>query len=163
MRAASLSDLILGATAGCAATVPMSLTMDALHRRLPLSEQYPLPPRQIAMQVAHQAGLEPKLDELDEDDRYHVSLAAHFGMGATAGSLYPLLAEQSFPAGVLNGAGYGLAVWAANYLGILPALGLLTPATRHPKRRTGVMIAAHIVWGAALGGLVSLTRSARKI
>src|SRR5436309_2594809 len=118
MPGAPLSDLILGATAGCAATVPMSLTMDALHRRLPPHEQYPLPPRQIAMQVAHQAGIEPKLDE---DHRYHVSLAAHFGMGAAAGSLYPLLPEQSLPAGVLKGAGYGLAVWAANYLGILPA------------------------------------------
>ena len=54
----------------------------------------------------------------------------------------------------LAGACYGLAVWAGSYLGLLPALGVLKPATEHPVRRIALMIAAHLVWGAALGATV---------
>jgi uncharacterized membrane protein YagU involved in acid resistance len=52
---------------------------------------------------------------------------------------------------VVNGVAYGLGVWTASYLGLLPALGLLAPATEHPARRNALMIAAHVVWGASLG------------
>ena len=55
---------------------------------------------------------------------------------------------------------YGLAVWTTGYLGLLPALGALRPATEHPPRRTALMIAAHVVWGAALGLLAD--RNARR-
>ena len=51
---------------------------------------------------------------------------------------------------------YGLAVWAGSYLGLLPALGIMSPATDHPLRRTALMIAAHLVWGSALGTFVDL-------
>jgi hypothetical protein len=56
---------------------------------------------------------------------------------------------------VLAGTLYGLVVWGASYLGLVPALGLLSPATRHPRRRNALMIAAHLVWGAALGLLAA--------
>jgi len=36
-------------------------------------------------------------------------------------------------------------------LGMLPALGILHPATEHPARRNALMIGAHIVWGTTLG------------
>jgi hypothetical protein len=39
--------LLLGAIAGGAATGPMTVTMNALQRRLPRWERYPLPPREI--------------------------------------------------------------------------------------------------------------------
>jgi hypothetical protein len=45
-------------------------------------------------------------------------------------------------------------VWAASYLGLLPALRLLPPATNHPRHRTALMIAAHLVWGSALGAIL---------
>jgi uncharacterized membrane protein YagU involved in acid resistance len=48
------------------------------------------------------------------------------------------------------GAAAGVTIWAGSYLGWIPAVGLLTPATEHPARRNGMMIAAHLVWGAAL-------------
>ncbi|RVJ68654.1 hypothetical protein CN171_25130 [Sinorhizobium meliloti] len=35
----------------------------------------------------------------------------------------------------LNGPAYGLAIWAASYLGWIPAAGILTPATKHPMSR----------------------------
>jgi hypothetical protein len=53
----------------------------------------------------------------------------------------------------LQGIACGLAVWTLSYLGWLPALGILRPATEHPPRRTALMIAAHAVCGLVLGVL----------
>jgi uncharacterized membrane protein YagU involved in acid resistance len=53
--------------------------------------------------------------------------------------------------GPLSGAAFGLAVWAGSYLGLLPVLGILRPATEHPARRNALMIASHVVWGAVAG------------
>src|SRR5438067_2365283 len=119
-----LEDIVLGSIAGCVATVPMTWAMDAMLRRLPRRERYPLPPRQIAMQVADEAGIKK---HLDEGERLGITLLAHFGMGTAAGALYGLLARKQPLPGPLAGAGFGLAVWAANYLGLLPALGILRP------------------------------------
>ena len=47
-------------------------------------------------------------------------------------------------------------------LGLLPALGILTPATRHPPRRNLLMIAAHVVWGATLGLLTEKFHATRR-
>lgn len=147
---AVLGDVVRGAAAGCIATAPMTWAMEVMHRRLPERERYPLPPRQIATRVAEEAGVK---NHLDERQRLGLTLAAHFGMGAAAGALYGLIARhQPLPA-PLAGAAFGIAVWAGNYLGLLPALGVLRPATEHPPRRTALMVAAHLVWGAVLGTL----------
>jgi hypothetical protein len=146
-------DVVLGAIAGCAATVPMTVAMEAMHRELPDEERGPLPPRTVTMRGAEEAGVK---EELDEEERVGLTLAAHFGMGTVMGALYgPVSRLIPLPAPVA-GAGFGLAVWAGNYLGLLPALGLLSPATKHPPRRVGLMIAAHLVWGAAAGIMLSL-------
>lgn len=142
-----------GGAAGLAATVPMTLAMAAMHRRLPARQRYPLPPRQVTMNAARKAGVEPSRD-LDEQERVGLTMLAHFGYGAAVGALYGPMAPKSLPASILGGVGWGLAVWAGSYLGLLPALNLLSPATRHPARRNALMIAAHVVWGAATGVLV---------
>jgi putative membrane protein len=54
-------------------------------------------------------------------------------------------------------------VWAGSYLGLLPVLGILSPATRHPTGRNALMIAAHIIWGATLGILTDYGRRSDKI
>src|SRR5436190_19716884 len=146
-----MKDILIGSAAGCAATVPMTLVMEAMHRLLPPQERYPLPPRQVTMRAAEEARVK---DDLDEDERQGLTLAAHFGMGTALGALYGC-ARHALPLrGPLAGAAFGLAAWAGNYLGALPALGLLRPATEHPPRRNALMIAAHLVWGAAVGALV---------
>jgi len=125
--------------------------MEAMHGRLPERERYPLPPRQITMRLAEEAGIQ---EHLDEGERLGLTLLAHFGMGTAAGALYGLLARKQPLPGPLAGAGFGLAVWAGNYLGLLPALGLLRPATEHPPRRTALTVTAHLVWGVVVGALV---------
>jgi hypothetical protein len=48
---------LLGGICGALATGPMTALMRVLHERLPESEQYPLPPRLITMNLASRAGV----------------------------------------------------------------------------------------------------------
>jgi hypothetical protein len=89
----------------------------------------------------------------DDGDRADLSLAAHFAFGAMAGSAYGAIARRRRSHPVLSGAGFGLLVWGSQYLGVLPAAGLLSNARHHPARRNALMIAAHLVWGAVLGAV----------
>jgi hypothetical protein len=136
-----------GSLAGLAATVPMTLAMEGMHRQLPRREQYKLPPRQITMRMAEFAGIE---DDLDEPERKTATLLSHFGYGAATGAIYGAVGQRLLP-GPAGGVAFGLAVWAASYLGWLPAANILPPATRTPARRNALMIAAHLVWGLTLG------------
>ncbi|WP_394836121.1 hypothetical protein LVJ94_04345 [Pendulispora rubella] len=141
-------DTLQGSIAGLIATVPMTLAMKLLHRRLPLHEQHPLPPRRITMRVLAMLGWSPPRVPFA---RKALTLVAHFSYGAAAGTVYRHANRHTLHSGPGTGVVYGLTVWAGSYLGLLPALGLLTPATRHSPRRTALMIASHVVWGWALG------------
>jgi uncharacterized membrane protein YagU involved in acid resistance len=135
--------------AGLMATIPMTVAMELMRRRLPLRERRRLPPRKITMRVARRLGVQA---HMDERQRGAVTLVTHFGFGAAAGALYAPLARRLGPSPpLLAGTVFGLAVWLVSYMGWLPAVGLFGPATRDAKRRTALMIAAHLVWGAALG------------
>jgi hypothetical protein len=144
-------DILRGIVAGLGATVPMTLAMEAGWRWLPRREQYSLPPRQITEEVTHQVGLD---DQLNQEEMRWATGAAHLGYGAAMGGLYtfcvrPWLAEGK-TRNLAAGIGWGLTVWTGSYLGLLPGLGILSPATRHSARRNALMIGAHIIWGAAL-------------
>jgi uncharacterized membrane protein YagU involved in acid resistance len=144
-----MNGLIKGALAGFVATIPMTLAMKALHTQLPPGERYPLPPRLIVESAAEKLDVE---DDLREEDELVLTLASHFAYGAATGAIYCEGVEiQGMEPSAASGIVYGLGVWTVSYLGLLPGLGLLTPATEHPARRNALMIAAHIVWGAALG------------
>src|SRR5687767_4514049 len=114
--------------AGLMATIPMTVAMELMRRRLPVRERGRLPPRQIAMRVAERLGIRAHMDE-----RQHgaVTLVTHFGFGAAAGALYAPLARRlrSSPP-VLGGTCFGFAVWLLSYMGWLPVVGLFGPATR---------------------------------
>lgn len=149
-----------GAMAGLVATVPMTVAMKAMHRALPPHEQYPLPPRLITEEVAEDTGIAPHLNEKEQEQ---MTWAAHFSYGAAMGALYGPVASHLARPGVTSGVLFGLTVWAGSYLGLLPAAGILRPATEHPPRRTALMIAAHVVWGGALGALVSSGRKRKRL
>jgi len=144
------SRLLIGALAGATATVPMTAFLSAVHRVMPPQEQYPLPPREIVAELAEESGLRRTLTP---DQEYAAAVLCHYGYGSAAGALYGALTPPggSTPA---RGAAFGLALWAVSYLGWLPALGILRPATQHPPRRNALMIASHLVWGLALAALL---------
>lgn len=142
------STLINGAVAGFLATIPMSGAMLLMHQLLPRQEQYPLPPCQITRNLSEKSGLR---SSLDEKGLAAVAGVSHFSYGAAAGALYAATVRAvRFPT-LVTGMGFGLVVWAGSYLGWLPALGILSPATEHPARRNALMIAAHIIWGSMTG------------
>lgn len=143
----------VGLLAGTAATGPMTVAMILWHRRLPQSERYPLPPREITEKMTRAAGVRHKIEEPTQSA---ATLVAHFGYGAAAGLLYSFLAGEVRAGALLKGIAFGLFVWTGSYLGLLPALGILKPATEHPPRRNLLMIVAHIIWGAVLGRLTKL-------
>ena len=153
----SVLHTVAGVLAGFAATAPMTAAMELLFRRLPRHEQYPLPPREITEELTERTDIG---DDLPEPHHQALTMAAHFGYGSSMGALYGLIFPRETKAPMLQGTAFGLGVWAASYLGLLPALGILKPATHHPPRRTLLMIAAHIVWGSTLGVLTNTARRA---
>lgn len=142
--------LLVGAAAGVAATFPMTLTMEALHELVPGEPARPLPPREVVEGMTANAGVN---HQLHEDEKQDLTLAAHFGYGAACGALLALIAPRG-PAAVPAGIAFGLGVWASSYLGVLPALGIRHHAKHDPAARSGLMITAHMVWGAAAGAIV---------
>lgn len=137
-----MEQLIRGAISGTLATLPMTVTMIRLRRRLPREWVKPLPPRQITLRMAHRVGLGRKLDR---DGKRNLTWLSHYGYGALAGGLYAV------PPAWLAGPLYGLAVWAVSYLGFMPALALYKPAVKDASSRNFLMILSHLVWGLFLG------------
>lgn len=133
-----LSRLILGGLAGLAGTAAMTMAMRRMHSALPAEDRYPLPPRELTEQI-----LKPEITE--EATLRDQTLLAHFAYGAASGAL---IAATSKKVGPAKGAIIGTAIWAGSYFGWAPALGILRPAHEHPGRRNGLMIGAHLVWGA---------------
>ena len=145
-----------GAGAGLLATVPMTIVMEALHERLPGEPPRPLPPREITEAATVKAGVSRQLTERDVQD---LTLVAHFGFGAACGAVFALVAPERPAAAVGTGMLFGLGVWTASYAGGLPASGLRQSPRYDPAARSGLMIAAHLVWGLTAGLLLSGRRS----
>jgi putative membrane protein len=137
----------------------MTAVMAALHRALPPEDRHPLPPRHITERMTQQAGVD---DNLSEPEKQGLTAAAHFGYGAATGVAYGLLRPSLPLPGAVAGVAYGLAVWAGSYMGLLPKLRLYPHAEDESAERNALMIAAHVVWGAALGVVTDLLSDPRR-
>lgn len=107
------------------------------------------------MKLAHKAGIS---HHLSHETRSAATLLSHFAYGALGGTVYAAVTDthrSPWSKGLI----FGLIVWVASYLGILPAAGVLEPATEHPQRRNLLMIAAHFIWGTALSGMAYILTS----
>jgi uncharacterized membrane protein YagU involved in acid resistance len=143
-----MNKVLGGALAGAVATAPMSVVMTTMQRALPVREQYPLPPKEITVKLADEANIQ---DDLGEPELNALTMLAHYGYGALGGSAYALAKGVLPGRPAVKGMLFAMGVWTGSYLGWLPAANILKPATEHPVRRTVLMIAAHLVWGASLG------------
>ena len=128
------SRVVIGAVAGFVATMAMTSAMRRLHGKLPAKQRYPLTPREIV-----DSALDPPRSAAPD-----LTIAAHFAYGAACGAL---IAAANPRVGRAGGSLAGAAIWLTSYMGWIPALGVLEPATRHPLRRNMAMIAAHLSWG----------------
>lgn len=149
--------IVKGALSGLMATIPMTVSMLLMHRLLPREQRYPLPPREITETAVNKA--EEKAEEagakehLGEQERTMATWVSHFAYGASVGALYAPVAKKIPMPLELSGIAFGLAVWAASYLGWLPAMRILHPEEEHPARHA-LMIVAHVVWGSSMGALL---------
>lgn len=145
---------IKGALAGTLATAPMTISMALMRRFLPWWQQSPLPPHKVTSETLDAAGMQP----IDAQHHNKATLVGHFGYGAVTGTLYPLVAKLPLPT-MLKSVLYGVGVWAASYMGWLPAAGLLKAASKRPMARNALMVAAHAVWGLVTGIVFSRWRN----
>jgi putative membrane protein len=155
----SRKNLLKGAAAGWIATIPMTISMLIGWMLLPERERYALPPRQIVGKLAERLGQEEKLSD---DSLLGITLFSHFLYGAMAGSIYTSLEHKVPLKNSMKGGLAGLLLWAGSYLGWLPVVGILKPATQHPWRRNVLMIVAHLVWGVTLGKVLGKFRSDKR-
>lgn len=145
-----LHKLAFGALSGLTATMAMTAAMRLMHSALPRKDRYPLPPRELTEQML----------PASPSNLPALTVLAHFAYGAAAGSLFGCVPDRWRGTGSL----YGVGVWALSYLGWIPALNILKPATRHPPKRDLLMIVSHVVWGTALAaGMHVLDRSTTDI
>lgn len=141
-----MKSVLEGVVGGIVGTFAMTVAKEQLFPLLDEAERYPLPPREITQDVVERVGdRSPSAAAATTG-----TIASHLAFGVAAALLFTALGlHRRRP--VAAGAVYGLGVWVISYLGWLPLFGILTPATRHPRRRNALMIAVHLVWGSATG------------
>jgi uncharacterized membrane protein YagU involved in acid resistance len=137
-----VSLLFRGAIAGLVGTAAMTGALYAGKAMGLLQEE---PPKEITKHAEERSGMSP---HQQPSEVFNASwVAVHLGFGAGCGMAYSLLRRVLPGPAAPLGAVFGLAVWAVNYLGLMPALGLYPEPERDRGSRTAVMIAAHLVYG----------------
>jgi putative membrane protein len=142
----TLTSIFRGVFSGLIATGSMTSLMMDLQSRMPAREKSPLPPASIANDLRAKAGFPPPTVEGSE----LLGVAAHFAYGAILGGIYGATVSRVRTLWSVKGLGYGAFVWGANYLGLLPILGVRAQARNMPPKRNAMMILAHLVWGITL-------------
>ena len=84
-----------------------------------------------------------------------LAVVAHVTYGATLGVIYRWLRSHTRIRGpaVVQGMAYGAGVWATNYAGWIPAVGIMPPPHRDKRGRPGGMFLAHLIFGGVVGAL----------
>lgn len=116
------------------------------------------PPRRVIDRVAASLGKGPAARQ-DDEERTAAAVAAHLLYGGAAGAVYGTIAAKLSAPPPASGVAYGLVLWAAGYLGWLPAAGVLPPPWRQRPGGALTPLVAHAVYGLALG---LVTRALRR-
>ena len=140
------------AASGAIATAAMSAVMVAGDHVGLLGEP---PPTTVSRAVLREAGVEHPSDAAGR-----MAPLAHLLFGAQGGVAFGVIRRvlPNVPGGIL-GVLFGLGVYAVSYKGWIPALGILPPPEDDRPGRPAVMIAAHVVYGLALGWLIRPRRN----
>jgi len=126
----------------------MTLFMLGAHRFLPFHQRRSLPPKAITMDLLRKVHLK---QHLNRKERKRAPWIAHVAYGTGVGATYGSFARFIPLPAPVKGVIFALLVWAGSYLGWLPAFNVSGSAPDEPMRRNLLMIAAHMVYGAAVG------------
>jgi hypothetical protein len=85
----------------------------------------------------------------------------HFVYGSFWGAAYGLQQGRSRRNPWLAGTLHGLFVWSFGPGSLVPAMRLMLPPWKAPKRQTALMIAGHVVYGLTVGRLFDAQMSRR--
>jgi hypothetical protein len=135
----TIKQLAFGAAAGVAATFVMQGLLESGKKLIP--EGTPPMRKDPGEFMVEKVPLPPKLKPLAIN-------ALRLGYGTTAGLLYSLLPHSKWRA--LEGVALGLGVWAAGYLGWLPAAKLMPPVTEQTATQITVPVVEHALFGVAV-------------
>jgi len=132
---------VLGAVAGAGATMALQMLMKATAKAVPGSE----PPMK---QDPGELMVERAEEHVNIPDKLESAAAKslHLGYGMTSGALYGVMRRRAGSM-FLDGALLGISVWAAGYLGWLPATELMPPISEQSPRQIAVPIFNHIMFG----------------
>jgi hypothetical protein len=135
--------LALGAAAGVAATFVMQGMLEGGGKLIPDGvPPIKSDPGQFMIDKAKAViPIPPKIEPL-------AAKSLHLGYGITAGVLWALLPHSRWK--TLEGALLGLGVWAAGYLGWLPATKLMPPITQQTAKQIAVPVVEHAIFGVAV-------------
>jgi uncharacterized membrane protein YagU involved in acid resistance len=145
-----------GALSGALATAAMSLFMAAARRAHWLGTP---PPKKLTDRLLRRLRVPTR-----SHHRWAMTAVNHLAFGAVAGMPFALLSRrlESQAARLAAGGIYGVAVWAAMYQGVLPALGLMPDPRRDRPGRPVSMAIAHLIYGGVLGVLGRRARMATR-
>lgn len=155
-----LTDAVLGALAGAAATWVMGQATSYLYQqesKAVREEEKEVRGGQTAYGTAAEKAAEMVGQELSEDQRKQYGSAIHWALGAGAGAVYGVLRHRLPRAGRGNGLVFGAAFWALIDEGANTALGLTPGPTAFPWQTHARGLAGHLVFGVAADTALRLT------
>jgi len=139
-----------GGLGGAVGTVGMSAFMLAAGKAGLMGEH---PPDMIAGAALDAVGVQQR----DKGTQDALATLLHFGFGIGSGALFGLLHRRlpfRVPA-ALHGMIFASLIWVTSYQGWIPALGIMPPASADRPDRPRIMLLAHLIYGALLGGIVA--------
>ncbi len=139
-----------GALGGVAGGVAMTVLMTQVAPRVIPNSMLPDPPAPVKTVRWTERQLD-RPQALSGNREQTAAMGAHLAYSAVTGAGYGL-ARSSIPAvrrfpTPAAGALFGLAVWAASFQGLLPALGVMKATTEHPPKRWPAPLIGHTVFG----------------
>ena len=140
----TMKKLAVGAAAGAVATFVMQGMLEQGQKHIPEgTPPIKKDPGEFMLEKA-KAVLPP----LPKKVEAAAAKSLHLGYGMTAGLLWAVLPHSRWR--VAEGAALGLGVWAAGYLGWLPATDLMPPITQHTAKQIAVPVVEHALFGVAV-------------
>jgi hypothetical protein len=138
--------IVLGLIAGAAGTTAMTALQELLPRLRGGGEQEESrdeepAPAQAARKLLGTVGIEPPASWTPA-----LTQAAHWAYGTGWGTAYALLRDRADANVPALGLGFGLAVWTASYVQLVP-LGIYEPPWTYPPATLAEDLSYHAVYG----------------